>query len=236
MATYNGEKYIKEQLDSILSQLSSQDEVIISDDGSTDDTLKIIMNYNDERIKIFHHQSKINPIYNFSKVGNVMYNFENAIKQASGDVIFLSDQDDIWCKEKVNICIKELKTNDLVLSNFSLIDKDGNYIKEKVYEKNPYSKSNFINLKTLPFVGCTMAFKKEALAKVFPFPDSVWLHDLWIGLVINKYGKVSYIETPTILHRLTDNNTSSVGKNKSKNSLYIKLKYRFYNYVNVLLR
>lgn len=90
MATYNGEEYIKEQLESILCQLGEMDEIIISDDGSTDNTLNIIESYNDSRIKIH---------INTGKHGFV-YNFENALQKAKGEYIFLSDQDDIWLPEK----------------------------------------------------------------------------------------------------------------------------------------
>ena len=85
MATYNGEKYIEEQLKSILSQLGENDEVIVSDDSSTDNTLAIVESFNDVRIKIFPNNKFHSPIFNF----------ENALKQATGDYIFLSDQDDV---------------------------------------------------------------------------------------------------------------------------------------------
>lgn len=101
MATYNGGRFIKEQIDSILPQLSQYDELIVSDDGSTDRTLEIIASYKDERIKVFHHQKTGNKYYPTLKVCYSTNNFENALKQAKGDYIFLCDQDDIWEKNKV---------------------------------------------------------------------------------------------------------------------------------------
>ena len=95
MATYNGEKFIKKQLDSILCQLDMQDEIIISDDGSTDNTLNIIKSYNDNRIKIFEGPHN-----------GVKQNFANAISKSQGEYIFLSDQDDIWVKNKVTIILE----------------------------------------------------------------------------------------------------------------------------------
>ena len=91
MATYNGGKYIKEQIDSILGQLSNNDELIISDDNSTDDTVDIINRISDSRVRLF-----------FNKQKGYTNNFENALKQVRGDIIFLSDQDDIWMDNKVN--------------------------------------------------------------------------------------------------------------------------------------
>ena len=233
MATFNGEKYIKEQVDSILKQLGSEDEIVVSDDGSSDNTIKILKSYNDSRIKIFNHQGKINPVYSFNHVGNVMYNFENALKNAKGDYIFLSDQDDVWCDNKVKLCVEGLKDNALVLTNFSITDEKLNVLQEKYYTKCPASKSNFKNILTPPFAGCVMAFRKETLEKILPFPDSVWLHDLWIGLVINKYWNVGFIDEPLILHRLNESNTSTWGRKKSNNSLFIKMKYRWCNLVNI---
>ena len=85
MATYNGEKYIREQIDSILPQLSDSDELVISDDGSSDSTIDIIQGYNDRRIRLYHNTRH-----------GVTWNFENALRQSRGDVIFLADQDDVW--------------------------------------------------------------------------------------------------------------------------------------------
>ena len=95
IATYNGSKYIKEQIDSILPQLDECDEIIVSDDSSTDNTLSILKSYHDRRIIIFTNQKFNSPIYNF----------ENALKHAKGDIIFLSDQDDIWEFNKVQVMI-----------------------------------------------------------------------------------------------------------------------------------
>ncbi|MEK5777350.1 glycosyltransferase, partial [Acinetobacter nosocomialis] len=96
LATYNGEKYIVEQLTSILSQLSPTDEVIISDDHSTDETLLLIKSLNDPRIKIITNELG----KGYTK------NFENAINHSSGDYIFLSDQDDVWVENKVELMMK----------------------------------------------------------------------------------------------------------------------------------
>ena len=93
IATYNGEKVLKRQIDSILSQLGDSDEIIISDDGSKDRTLEVLANYDDKRIKIFHHQKRPEDKHSAEIVA---HNFENAIEHAQGDYIFIADQDDEW--------------------------------------------------------------------------------------------------------------------------------------------
>ena len=118
MATYNGETYIKEQIESIINQLSSSDELIISDDKSTDNTLKIINEFKDPRIKIYIHEKD----HGFVK------NFENALEKAKGDFIFLSDQDDIWLPNKVAATLKELEYYDFVVSDCITINKYGEII------------------------------------------------------------------------------------------------------------
>ncbi|MEM7184509.1 MAG: glycosyltransferase, partial [Spirochaetota bacterium] len=104
IATFNGEKYIHEQLVSILQQLGTNDEIIISDDSSTDNTIKMIHAINDKRIKIYHNN-----------VRNPIQNFENALRKAQGKYIFLSDQDDIWLETKISITIEHLQKYDLVV-------------------------------------------------------------------------------------------------------------------------
>lgn len=233
MTTYNGALFIQEQVKSILSQLCDDDEIIISDDGSTDDTISIIESLNDKRIKIITHTHKVNPFYPKSTVATVTYNFENALQKAKGDYIFLSDQDDIWYSNKVEMSLRYLLEYDLVLSNFSTIDENNNLIEEKYLKKCPFSKMNILNILKPPFLGCCLAFNKKVLDRALPIPECVCIHDLWIGLVSNKIGKIKYIDTPLIYHRFWSNNTSNYGK-KSPNTFLMKLKYRFWNYYQLL--
>lgn len=235
MATYNGERFIKQQIDSILSQLSEEDELVVSDDGSTDSTIAILKSYNTSRIKIHNHESKKNPYYMDSKVARATYNFENALKNAKGDYIFLSDQDDVWKDNKVAECISALNNNDLVLTNFSSIDENDTVIEERVQRKCPFRKNNCLNILTPPFLGCAMAFRRDLFSKILPIPESVCIHDLWIGLIALKYGTAKYIDKPLFSHRFSSINTSSYGRN-SKNSLSMKLRYRFFNFVELCRR
>ena len=228
MATYNGGRFIKEQIDSILPQLSEDDELIISDDGSTDRTLEIIALYKDERIKIFHHQK--NPEYAKIKHSRNFYyatsNFENALKQARGDYIFLSDQDDIWMPNKVQKMVPILKKFDCVMSNNQIIDVNGKPLNFFLGEKQPFGKSVFTNLKRTPFLGCCMAFSKKSLNYILPFPKKLICHDLWMGALCAYKNSLSYIDEPLHKYRFHENSVSPSVTANSKNPFFFKIKYR----------
>ncbi|WP_296012603.1 glycosyltransferase [uncultured Treponema sp.] len=228
MATYNGERFIKEQIDSILPQLSKDDELIISDDVSTDRTLEIIASYNDERIKVFHHQK--NPEYAKIKHSRNFYyatsNFENALKRAKGDYIFLSDQDDIWMPNKVQKMIPILKEFDCVMSNNQIIDVNGKPLNFFLGEKQPFGKSVFTNIKRTPFLGCCMAFSRKSLDYILPFPRKLIGHDLWMGALCAYKNSLSYIDEPLHEYRFHENSVSPSVTANSKNPFLFKIKYR----------
>ena len=131
MATFNGEKYIKEQIESILSQISLSDELVISDDKSTDNTLDIIRDFNDPRIKLYIHE----------KDHGFVRNFENALTKSNGDIIFLSDQDDIWMPDKVNTTLRVLGNCDFTFSDCVTINEN-----EEIISK---SRINDFNIKII---------------------------------------------------------------------------------------
>lgn len=215
MATYNGEKYIKEQLESILSQISEYDEVIVSDDSSTDNTIKIIKSFNDSRIIILENQKFKSPIYNF----------ENALKKASGKIIVLADQDDIWKENKIEIITKYLKEYDLVLSDAYIVDEHKTIIQDSFYEVNNSKEGLIKNIIKNSYLGCTMAFNRKILNLSIPFPKNLPMHDWWIGLIGEVYGKVHFIEDRLISYRRHENNASPTGE-KSKYSFFKKLAFR----------
>jgi glycosyltransferase involved in cell wall biosynthesis len=225
LATYNGEKYIKDQLDSILIQLDGDDEIVISDDSSTDSTVDIVNKYDDSRIKIFNNQTK-NPITNF----------ENAIYHAHGDVIFLSDQDDIWEKDKVRVCIDSLKYADLIVSDCKIVDSDLNVIQSSFFELNNSQKGVMNNLWHNSYIGCCMAFKRKILKEVLPFPKDIPMHDSWIGFVCDLFYKSLFLPIPLILYRRHDQNATQTSRN-SPNSILKKILFRWnlIKYIPLLL-
>jgi len=215
MATYNGEKFLYNQLKSILSQLSSDDEVVISDDGSKDSTLNIIKTFDDPRIKIFVNKGK----------HGVVFNFENALKRASGDIVFLSDQDDVWVDNKVAVMSAVLNDVDLVIHNSLIMDGKGNISNVDFYSIR-YSKSGYWkNLYKNTFVGSCMAFRREVLQYALPFPKHILWHDMWIGLIVEKRGKTKFIDNKLLYYRRHGNNASATAE-KSSFSFLFQVKYR----------
>lgn len=229
IATHNGEKYIRQQLDSILCQLRSYDEVIVSDDGSTDCTINIIKSFNDDRIKIYHYKQAIKSRHAHRYVCN---NFENALIHAKGDYIFLSDQDDYWMAGKVKRCIELLNTNLLVVHNAELVDQNLKSIGRMMY-KNNFVFKNYLALKKGKYYGCTLAFRKELLNVILPFPNGLVLHDHWIGCIAELTGCVYYENSPLMKYRIHNSNTS-VGP--SKNGLFFRLQYRLYMFIQLIIR
>lgn len=234
ITTYNGEKYIKDQLDSIISQIGDDDEIIVSDDGSTDRTLSIISEYNDPRIKIFHH-IKNNKFSNFS-FDKISRNFENALNNAKGDLIFFSDQDDVWLENKVT------RTQQLLGDEFwmlvhdcFLINEDGEIIQESYFKLNN-SKPGFIkNIINSSYLGCCMAFDRSLLKIALPLPDRPVPHDIWLGLLAEWSNKVCFSEERLINYRRHTENQSTSGES-SKFSFNYKLKYRYILCVEIIKR
>lgn len=207
MATYNGEKFIQKQLSSILEQLHENDEIIISDDGSQDKTINIISNFQDNRIKILHG--------NFH---SPIFNFENAIKHAKGDFIFLSDQDDEWLPHRIEkAMLLHNKGYDLVVTNRLEIYPNKTNIPTN---KNPFKKFFLRNLIKPCFTGCCMSFSRQLAEYVLPFPQKIAMHDLWIGLLGQIKFNCAYINEPTIKY------------NRHEESFIVKHKRSFINQIS----
>ena len=175
MATYNGEKYIKEQIESIVVNLLPQDEIIISDDGSTDNTRKIIDMLNCDMIKVIDGPKN-----------GVKKNFENAIRNCSGKYIFLSDQDDIWEKSKVEEILEVLEEGyELVVHDAVVVNGDNSKVIMQSWYKYRNSKKGIVkNIVKNAYQGACMCFSREMLPHVLPIPNNIYMHDQWIGLII----------------------------------------------------
>lgn len=198
MATYNGEKYVREQLISILLQLSPEDEIIVNDDGSTDRTIEIILELADDRIQININTGLHGPLGNF----------EQAIRLANNNLIFLADQDDIWLPDKINDVRNLLKNNDLVLSDCQVITDKGKIIYESFFEHRGSRSGFWTNLYKNSYMGCCMAFRREIINYILPFPPQVHMHDWWIGLLVEVKGRVYFYPKPLIRYVRHSTNAS----------------------------
>jgi glycosyltransferase involved in cell wall biosynthesis len=211
IATYNGEKYIEEQLKSILNQIGQNDEIVISDDDSTDKTLEIIKSFGDSRIKLLQN--------NGERPKKLISNFENALFNANGDVIFLSDQDDIWLDGKVNQIMKALESNDLIVSDCTVVDANLGIIHDSFFQIRNSGSGLLKNFYKNSYIGCCMAFNRKIYDLILPFPKNIPMHDWWIGIVAEIYGKIKFLDEKLLLYRRHDNNVSLSSEQSGKSFL-----------------
>lgn len=224
IATYNGEKWIKEQLDSILKQIKENDEVLIVDDCSTDSTVNIIQSIRDNRIKL---------VINENNIGHIK-SFEKAIESAQGDLIFMSDQDDVWIEGRYDLFFNIYRENMMcvISGNTYAIDSNGKKIQfelGKLYSVD--SKKYKKNIRRIFFgkawyYGCAMAFSKQMKDLVLPFPNKLQCHDLWIALVGNLKKCNYHIDDYVLERRIHGNNASVI-----KRHFFTKIISRF-EYLN----
>ncbi len=218
MATYNGEKYLKQQLDSILSQLNSEDELIISDDHSSDQTLTIIEKYQkeDPRVKLVMNDES-----------GVTSNFENAIKHTQNDIIFLSDQDDVWKPEKVATVksyYEKYPKIQMIMSDITVVDNELNPTIESFYEYRGSRAGVIKNIIKNSYIGCAMSFRKELKAQILPIPRNVPMHDMWIGLVADMNKSALLIPEKLIYYRRHETTVTTV---ENTSTLMQKILWRF---------
>jgi len=233
LATYNGEKFLKQQLDSIFSQTYSDFIIYVSDDMSTDQTINILM---------FYHKKYPNQfVYSVNKKNiGVVKNFEKLIINCKEDYIALCDQDDIWLENKLEIQLKELMllekkfVNDpcLVHSDLTMVNKDNSMIYQSFFN---FRKINLPNKKSINkivshngIMGCTVLFNKSLQRKILPFPEFLDVHDYWIAIVNETIGHRITLNEKLVLYRIHDNNTSN-----SSNKIINKKNNLFKMYFNI---
>jgi glycosyltransferase involved in cell wall biosynthesis len=225
IATYNGEKYIAEQLESILTQIDIDDEVIIVDDNSYDNTVKIINSIGDSRIKI--HQLQENN-------GHINA-FQVALSIAEKNIIFLSDQDDIWVSDKYQRVLSEFDSKDnpvLVVHGLSTINSVGDLILSNWLSFDTHYSSGF-KLLSQEFVkpsvfGSATAFKSSLLELMLPFPEELYTHDHWLVICASITGETKFLSGRYVRRRIHDNNLTpkngvTIFKKVVNRTIFLKL-------------
>jgi glycosyltransferase involved in cell wall biosynthesis len=203
MATYQGERFVIRQLESIFPQLFERDELIVVDDGSTDRTCEKISSIQDSRLLLMPN----------NKNQGVLHAFETALSKSTGEIIFLSDQDDIWLPGKVEKVLGEFADDPkltLIASDAILIDENDEQIGDSFYaQRGEFRSGMWSNLLIGKFHGCTMAFRASLLQSALPFPSGNQVHhDTWIGCVNALVGKTKYISQPLVAYRRHSTNVT----------------------------
>ena len=209
LSTYNGEKYLKEQLDSLFAQTYSKIKIIVRDDGSSDDTLKILNSYDIELL-----QSNKNLGVKESFLALLDY----AVKNTQSEHFMFCDQDDVWEKEKIEKTLKKMREMELRYPNLPLlvhtdlkvVDENLQIINESFWNHdhiNPeFNKFNNLLMQNT-VTGCTVMINKKLALSVLPIPENIIMHDWWLGLVASQFGKIGFIDEALILYRQHSNNS-----------------------------
>ena len=198
LATYNGSRYAEAQLRSILEQLSPEDEVLVADDGSTDNTIAIINAMGDPRIRWVAQGGKL----------GVVKNFERSISAARGEFIFLSDQDDVWLPGKVERCLTALADCPLVVTDCVVVDGELKPLSPSFFRQHHSRPGVLHNLWKNTYLGCCMAFRRELLQIALPFPNRIPMHDMWLGMIAEIHGGTCFVPEPLLLYRRHGGNAS----------------------------
>lgn len=208
MTTYNGEKYLEEQINSILSSTYQDFELYIVDDGSQDNTMEILKGYKEK------YPDKVYVSRNETNLG-VTLNFLNAISKTSSEYIMLCDQDDVWKMDKIARTLKRVKQmevqfgKDLPIAVFTdayVVDEDLNIIHESFFRSgrlNPRLTDLAHLLMENKLIGCTVMIN-QGLRRILqsrPLPKRARFHDGWLGLMAASVGKIGFIKEPTLFYR-----------------------------------
>lgn len=227
VVSYNGEKYIREQLDSILANLGDEDELVVSDDGSEDGTWTILKEYagRDDRIRLLHGPGK-----------GVIANVEYALRHCRGSYIYLADQDDIWMENKVETVQQVFERTGAHLVVHDCEVRDGTCDKVLMESFAAYRGAGagfWRNLIKNTYIGCCMAFRASLLEYLFPIPKDIQMHDQWIGIINDlQYKDTVFIRDKLLWYRRHENNTSDF----SRNTLPVMVKNRFLFLKRILRR
>ncbi len=200
LAAYDGDRFIQEQLDSILAQLGPDDEVVVVDDASHDDTVAIVHGIGDSRIRLHHNETNL----------GYVRAFEQAIALSRGTFILLSDQDDVWLPGRLDAMLVALARTAVVATSVSVLGEPLEPPRWPLRGKDSRRHRGNIVATMIGvrwYVGCAMGLRRDIVPSVLPIPGYVTeSHDLWLGLVGNTHGQMTHLEHPSVARRLHDRN------------------------------
>ena len=208
VATYNGASFLLAQLESIAQQTHKPAQIIIVDDASSDDTVRIANNFADAHPEVL-------VVQNETRLGYIK-NFEKGMLLATASYVALSDQDDIWVSNKLEKLLFAIGDQMLAYSDSELIDANGGLLHQKMSSiKNQLAYHSPVMYAIGAWApGHAMLFKKELINKAVPFPALV-THDFWLGFVATCYSKVIYVNEPLVHYRQHTQN--AIGADTTKN-------------------
>jgi glycosyltransferase involved in cell wall biosynthesis len=210
LASFNGAQFIEEQIRSLLPFLDANDELVISDDASTDGTAAVARSISDSRIRVLD---------NCERVG-YQANFERAIRASAGQFIFFSDQDDRCLPKRISESLAALGKHAVVFGDATLVDSNMNLVNESYFSARPIRSMSSASLFIRPVViGATMACRREFLLDVMPFPKGV-PHDHWISVLAAFAGQLGVVRQPFILYRRHASAASSTGMADAKRPIH----------------
>ena len=202
MATFNGARFVSRQIETILTQLEPGDELVVSDDSSTDGTVAIVRGFADDRIRLLEGNTFRSPLRNF----------EHAIGHAHGDTLVLADQDDIWLDNKLSL-VRELFAAEprrpyLIVLDAEIVDDEERPLGPSVLDQLGAGPGLVKNLWTNRYLGCCMAFSSDLLEVALPIPGGAAMHDIWLGQLCERLGTTQFVRVVTMRYRRHDANVT----------------------------
>jgi glycosyltransferase involved in cell wall biosynthesis len=203
MATYNGEKYIKAQLASIASQTRRPDYLVVSDDGSADKTIELLQEFAGQRaIPVQLRQQRARLGYSD--------NFFSLMKECTADIVFLSDQDDVWHDDKIEKIVETFGSNKCLLISHDITITKSN-IEDVMLESYFSALAESCIPPSFNVKGCSLAYKREFVDFIgWPPSDQSWTHDTWLCLISSALGVRDFVRQPLMRHRIHGLNVSGM--------------------------
>jgi len=226
LCTYNGEKYLEEQLLSLVGQSYQNVEIIAVDDCSSDQTYSILKKYEKQYgIKIYQNENNL----------GFVKNFEKAIGLCNGEYIALADQDDVWDLQKIEILKKNIHDHLLIYHNSELINSSGSSKGKTMLDLMNFVKGS--NPLSFLFFNCisghSVLFKRDLLNYFFPVPEFLF-HDMWLGFVASSLGSITYVEQCLVKYRQHEGTKTDLLKEKMVNNATSKRRERIQMYQDLL--